>query len=194
MLPTRGGRRAPINGGLAADKSRSRRKDVTRALSSFIIVVDTTERPKGLPVARAYASGVVPASADKVWALVRDFNGMPDWHPAIKGSEIEDGTNLVCGAVRKLDLGGGAAVRERLVTLDDVDRTYTYEFTDPGPFPVRTYRSTIRVAPVTDTGDAFIEWSCWFDSEGADEPGMVRQYSDGVYAAGIEALRRRFAP
>lgn len=144
-------------------------------------------------MARAYGSGVVHAPADEVWALVRDFDGLPAWHPAIKASEIEEGTNLVVGAVRKLTLDGGGVVRERLVTLDDIDRTYTYEFTDPGPMPVRSYRSTIRVAPVTDTGAAFVEWHCWFDSEAADEAGMARQFSRGVYAAGIQALQNRFA-
>jgi Polyketide cyclase / dehydrase and lipid transport len=143
-------------------------------------------------VARAYASGVVPAPADEVWALVRDFDGLPEWHPAINASEIEEGTNLVCGAVRKLTLDGGSVVRERLVTLDDIDRTYTYEFTDPGPMPVRSYRSTIRVAPVTDTDASFIEWHAWFDSEAADEAGMARQFAQGVYATGLESLQKRF--
>lgn len=144
-------------------------------------------------MARAYGSGVVHAPADEVWALVRDFDGLPAWHPAIKASEIEEGTNLVVGAVRKLTLDGGGAVRERLVTLDDADRSYTYEFTDAGPFPVRSYRSTIRVAPVTDTGGAFVEWRCWFDSDADQEEAMVGTFSRGVYAAGIEALQRRFA-
>lgn len=144
-------------------------------------------------MARAYASGVVPAPVDEVWALVRDFDGLPAWHPAIEASEIEEGTNLMVGAVRKLSLGGGNVVRERLVAIDDVDRSYTYEFTDPGPFPVRSYRSTIRVAPVSDTGEAFVEWSSWFDTDAADEPGLTRQYSDGVYAAGIASLRSKFS-
>lgn len=143
-------------------------------------------------MARAYASGVVNASADEVWSVVRDFNGLPDWHPAIEGSEITEGTNGSVGAVRTLALSGGGAVSERLLALDDTDRTYTYEFTDAGPFPVRTYRSTIRVAPVTDAGAAFVEWSCWFDADATDEPGLVKQYGKGVYATGIGALQTRF--
>ncbi len=31
---------------------------------------------------RPYSSAVIPASADEVWGLVRDFNGLPGWHPA----------------------------------------------------------------------------------------------------------------
>lgn len=40
---------------------------------------------------KPYASGVVPADADTVWRMVRDFNGLPSWHPAIEASEIEPG-------------------------------------------------------------------------------------------------------
>ena len=143
-------------------------------------------------MARAYASGVVPAPAGEVWALVRDFDGLPGWHPAIERSEIEEGTNLVVGAVRKLTLGDGDVVRERLVTLDDAARSYTYDFTDPGPFPVRSYRSTLRVFPVTTTNETFVEWSAWFDADAVDEPGLVDQFSAGVYGTGIESLRSRF--
>ena len=31
---------------------------------------------------QVYASSVIDASADNVWALIRDFNGLPQWHPA----------------------------------------------------------------------------------------------------------------
>lgn len=143
-------------------------------------------------MARAYSSGVVPASADEVWAAIRDYDGMPSWHPGITGSKIVEGTNMVVGAIRELTLAGGGAVKERLVTLDDVDRSYTYEFTDPGPFAVRSYRATIRVTPVTDTGQAFVEWWAWFDAEAADEADLVTTYSDGVYGTGIAVLRDRF--
>ena len=56
-------------------------------------------------MARSYASAVVPASADEVWSLVRDFNGLPNWHPAITGSEIEGGGSAeAVSAVRALTL------------------------------------------------------------------------------------------
>ena len=31
---------------------------------------------------KVYRSAIISASADKVWTLVRDFNGLPKWHPA----------------------------------------------------------------------------------------------------------------
>jgi hypothetical protein len=142
---------------------------------------------------KSYASGLVPASADAVWGIVRDYNGLPGWHPAIEASEIEGGgSGQEVGSVRRLTLGDGGSVAERLLTLDDAGRSYTYEFTDAGPFPVRSYRSTISVAPVTATGQAFVEWSAWFDADAGDEAQLTTTFADVVFAAGIAALGERF--
>ena len=40
---------------------------------------------------KVYRSAIINAAADEVWKLVRDFNGLPKWHPAIATSEIEGG-------------------------------------------------------------------------------------------------------
>lgn len=137
---------------------------------------------------RPYASGVVPADADAVWRLVRDFNGLPAWHPAIATSEIEAGPAATeVGAVRKLGMPDGGVVRERLVTLDDVARSYTYDIVE-SPFPIRSYRSTIRVAPVTATGESFVEWWCDYDADAADEADLNSTFSRGVFGAGVAAL------
>ena len=39
---------------------------------------------------RVYVSSVIDASADTVWARIRDFNGLPQWHPGIADSRIEN--------------------------------------------------------------------------------------------------------
>jgi hypothetical protein len=137
---------------------------------------------------RAYASGVVPASADAVWSLIRHFNSLPQWHPAITASELTTGSGAEVGAVRRLTLGDGGIVVERLLVLDDPDRSFTYEFVE-NPFGARRYISTMRVAPVTATGEAFVEWWAEFDAEGADEKRLTDFFADGVYAPGIGALR-----
>ena len=96
------------------------------------------------------------------------------------------------GAVRRLVLGDGGVVVERLLTLDDTDRSYTYLILE-SPFPVRRYVSTIRVAPVTDTGQAFVEWWSEYDADGGDEASAQRHFAGGVYGAGLAALQQRFA-
>lgn len=141
---------------------------------------------------RAYTSGVVPASADAVWSHIRDFNGLPTWHPAITGSELTTGSGGEVGAVRRLTLGDGGVVVERLLVLDDPDRSFTYEFVE-NPFGARRYVASVRVAPVTASGEAFVEWWAEFDSEGADEERLTGFFADGVYATGIGALQEHFA-
>ena len=142
---------------------------------------------------RPYASGVVPASAEAVWAHVRDFDSLPTWHPAITASELTGGgSGAEVGAVRRLTLGDGGIVVERLLVLDDADRRCTYEFVE-NPFGVRRYVATLRVAPVTATGEAFVEWWADFDAEAADEQRLTEFFADAVYGGGIGGLREHFA-
>jgi hypothetical protein len=138
---------------------------------------------------RPYASGIVPADADAVWRVVRDFNGLPAWHPAIETSALEPGPAAgEVGAVRSLGLaGGGGTVREQLVRLDDTDRSYTYDMLE-GPFPIRSYRSTVRVAPITASGESFVEWWTVYDAEAGDEAELNNTFGQGVFATGIAAL------
>jgi hypothetical protein len=60
------------------------------------------------------------------------------------------------------------------------------------PFPVRRYLSTIRVAPVTDTGQAFVEWWSEYDADGSDESILNDTFGGGVYGAGLASLQQRF--
>ena len=36
-----------------------------------------------------HVSSVIDAPIEKVWARIRDFNGLPSWHPRMIESEIE---------------------------------------------------------------------------------------------------------
>jgi hypothetical protein len=141
---------------------------------------------------RPYASALVPTGADELWQLVRDFTGLAEWHPGIESSEIEGpGSADTVGCVRCLTLPDGGVVRERLMALDDTERSYTYDILD-SPFPVRRYRATIRVAPVTSTGEAFVEWWSEYDADAADEADLTATFADAVYGTGLGALRDRY--
>jgi hypothetical protein len=143
-------------------------------------------------MAKAYASAVVPGPVERVWHAVRDFDGLPAWHPGIAASRIEEDLPAAqVGCVRALTLGDGGVVRELLVSLNDIDRSYTYDILD-SPFPIRSYRSTIRLAPITDTGQTFAEWWTHFDAEGEDEPELLETFGGGVFATGLKGLRAHF--
>jgi hypothetical protein len=140
---------------------------------------------------RPYASAVISASADEVWAVVRPFNGLPAWHPGIESSSLNSGAEGQIGAVRRLVLGDGGVVVEDLLALDDPGRSYTYSILE-SPFAVRRYVSTIRVAPITDTGHAFVEWWTEFDAEAADESALSELFGSGVFAGGLKGLKQHF--
>lgn len=137
------------------------------------------------------SSGVVPASADDVWALIRPFDGLPAWHPGIESSQLTHGQEGMVGAVRRLVLGDGGVVVERLLVLDDEQRRFTYEFVQ-NPFGVRRYVSTVQVAEVTDAGHAFVQWWAEYDADGDAEEELDRVFRDDVYGVGIAALQQRF--
>ena len=69
-------------------------------------------------MARAYASIVLKAPVQTVWSLVRDFNGLPNWAPAVAKSKIENGLDAdVVGCVRSFHTHDGGHIRERLLAL-----------------------------------------------------------------------------
>jgi uncharacterized protein YndB with AHSA1/START domain len=141
---------------------------------------------------RPHASAVIPAPVDQVWALLRDYDGLAGWHPAVEASALDSGSATEVGAVRRLTLaGGGGVVVERLLRLDDLDRHLTYEITE-SPFDVRRYVATTRAAPVTDTGHTFVEWWAEYDAEAADEARLTDFFAGAVFADGLAALKKRF--
>ena len=145
-------------------------------------------------MARSYASTVVDASADKVWELVRDFNGLPVWHSGmVASSEIEDGKagDQVSG-VRSFTLADGTHLRERLISHSDAERTYSYNF-EKTPFDVDGYHATIRVTPVTDGNKSFVEWWTTFDCD-RDKIGYWEDFfANQVFQGGFDALKAHFA-
>ncbi|GIH80469.1 SRPBCC family protein [Planobispora longispora] len=136
----------------------------------------------------AYASTVINAPADEVWDYLRDFGNLAEWLPGLTSCEIEGGGTAEPGAIRRVE-GAGGLFRERLLVLDDSSRTATYEILEC-PLPVRNYRATYRVAPVTDSGQSFVEWSAAFETD--DEARMTKIFTRGIFEPGLAALRKLF--
>ncbi len=144
-------------------------------------------------MARAYASIILKAPVETVWSLVRDFNGLPKWAPAIAKSKIEGGLDAdVVGCVRSFHTHDGGHIRERLLMLDDARYSFTYNFEKPA-FPVRNYIATLRLYPVTHTDQTFAEWEASFDEAPGDEGKYVKIVSNDVFAANFKNLAKIIA-
>jgi len=143
-------------------------------------------------MARVYQSSVISGSAEKVWERVRDFNGLPKWHPRIRDSRIEEALpSDKIGCIRNFHLQNGDNIREQLLGLSDYDMFCTYAILE-SPMPLTDYVATLRLTPVTEGDRCFIEWSAEFSCDPAQEADLVNGIGSNVFLAGFDALKRHF--
>lgn len=144
-------------------------------------------------MARAHASSVIDAPIEKVWARIRDFNGLPGWHPGIKKSEIEGGEPAnQPGCVRVLTLQDGGTIREQLLEMSDLGHHYSYSILE-SPLPVANYRATLRLRRISDGNRTFAEWSASFDPDPLQKQKEAEDFiSNAVFQGGFDALNKHF--
>jgi hypothetical protein len=141
---------------------------------------------------QVYVSSVIDASADTVWSRIRDFNGMPQWHPSIVDSRIENGQPADrVGCIRQFHTKDGGTIRERLLALSDYEYSFSYEILE-SPMGVANYVSTLKLTPVTDGARCFAEWSAEFECEEGRERELAESIGQGVFQGGFDALKRHF--
>ena len=96
----------------------------------------------------------IKAAPAKVWDGIKDFNGLPTWHPAVASSTATDGSKA--GSVRTLTLKSGGKIIEELESYDDATMTVKYRMKE-GVLPVTNYSSTLAVRAGAG-GNAIVEW------------------------------------
>jgi hypothetical protein len=137
-------------------------------------------------------TSVIAAPAPRVWALVRDFNAMPEWNATIRSSVIENGPADRIGCRRVLTFDDGSVWVHELTQLSDAEMTIGYAIvgTPPGTkIPMRDYRAVIRLEPVIDGDQCFIAWKATLET---DQEAAVRARAQAVFQAGFDGLKRRF--
>jgi hypothetical protein len=141
-------------------------------------------------VVQVYVSSVIDVSAENVWARIRDFNGLPQWHPGIADSRIENSQpSDRVGCIRHFHTRDGGMIREKLLALSDYDYSCTYEILE-SPMGVENYTATLKLTPVTDGNRCFAEWSAEFDCSAGREAELSRSIGQGVFQAGLDALKQ----
>jgi hypothetical protein len=135
----------------------------------------------------------IDAPAAAVWARIKNFNALKDWHPAVAESTADKGNEE--GSVRIVKLKGGGELEESLESWDDAQMKYSYRAKDHGALPVSNYTSTLRVTG--DGAKSTVEWRGAFyrgypnndpPPEQNDE-AAVRAVT-GVYQSGLAQLKK----
>ena len=145
--------------------------------------------PSRLKVTQSITVNAPPA---KVWATIRDFNGLPAWHPAIAGSTVTAGNDI--GSRRTLTLKGGGEVIEELEEFDETRMLMKYRMKS-GALPVTNYAAALQVKP-GDDGKAVVEWRGGFyrgypnnDPPPDRNDEAAEKAITGVYQSGLANLK-----
>lgn len=138
-------------------------------------------------------STILDTPVDRAWALLRDFNGHESWHPAVARSTIERGYSAdKVGCVRRFMLHDGSELREQLITLSDLEQTFSYCLLET-PIPLFNYVAHVRLMPVTDGDRTFWSWEGRFTTRPGEEDDMRKLVGEQIYDRGFDAVRKRLA-
>lgn len=143
---------------------------------------------------RVFISAAINAPVEQVWAKVRDFNGLPQWHPRFSRSHIEDDLlSDQIGCIRNFDIAdGGGTIREQLLELSDIGTSFRYRILD-SPLPVENYVAQLTLYPVTADNTTVGVWTAEFDVTNDDEAGVIDAVGNGTFGKAFEVLNEAFA-
>ena len=139
------------------------------------------------------ASSVIDAPIEKVWARIRDFNGLPSWHPRMVTSQIEGGRPAdEIGCIRNFQVATGATIREKLLAFSDADHSVSYSIIET-PQPIINHKATLTLRKVTDGDRTYAEWTASFDAPAEEADKVAEGMGANVFQGGFNALKAHFA-
>lgn len=148
----------------------------------------------------------INAAPEKVWAMVKDFGGLHNWHPAIASTELKDDKTRVL----TLNAEGNPTITEELDKVDEDKMTVIYKITDMSvvktitfnskdtPYytlPVNNYKAWLSVK--AKDGGSEVLWRGKFYRSFMDNPPVPEGQSDqdavaaitDVYTSGLANLK-----
>lgn len=166
-----------------------------RTLAVAALVVLPATCLAAAPVLKVSKSVTIHATPAAVWEKAKNFDSLNTWHPAVAKDEIVAGTNNQPGAERKLTLGDGGTVHEKLLSFDNAHHRFSYTILG-GVLPVSHYKSTLRVTAV-GKDSAKVTWSGTFQrkdtgatpASDANDATATKTIS-GVYQSGLDNLKK----
>ena len=135
---------------------------------------------------------------DKVWALVKDFDSIAKWHPAVASSPADKGNEVESRRTLTLKAPGDPKVLEHLLSYDDAGHTYHYEIeqVDVKVIPVQNYTSWFTVKD-NGHGGSLVEWKgAYYRGDQRNDPppelndDAANAAVKGIYRAGLDNIKK----
>lgn len=137
-------------------------------------------------MAVATVTQIFPIPAQALWELIGDFGDTGKWSGRPPEACVRNGSGI--GALRTLTLADDRVIVDRLEAQGEY--YYSYSIVT-SPLPVRAYRATMSVAPLTGDSCVFT-WSGKIEPEGlTDEQAIV--FFEDIYRMGIGLMNRSIA-
>ena len=137
----------------------------------------------------------INAKPATVWNIVKDFDGVTNWAPALSATSLVKGKNGQRGAVRALTIKDGPTLTEELVAYDEARMSYTYVIIE-SPLPLDNYQSSMVVYG-NSSGGTTVSWIGTFTrknprdkvGEGESDADVVKSIS-GLYQASLQIVKK----
>jgi hypothetical protein len=126
----------------------------------------------------------LPASADDVWAVIGDFNGLARWNAGVARSDLSHE-----GKRRTLTLKVGGTVVEDLIDYDWAGRRCSYSIVESA-VPAERHKATLSVIH-RGPGRCTVNWTCEFYPKGADLETVTGIFST-IFERGLKELEEIF--
>ena len=125
-------------------------------------------------------SVVIDAPIDRVWQVVRRFDGVANWNPGVVAARMETGEPTEIGSIRSLEIVDGSVFRETLLEHSDSEHFYTYDII-VSPLPCSNYVATHRFIEITEGNKTLGIWQGEFDCDPADAGELDNIVGDMIY-------------
>lgn len=140
-----------------------------------------------------YESVVIDAPADRVWDMVKGWDGLHKWHPVFSDTKILAG-GLSVGSIRELTIKDGPKFTEELLAFDNVGQALQYKIIE-SPLPVVDYLSSVRVLAISDNRSELAWMASWRRKarDGAtaeNDDKAVGKFLSGAYQAGLQNVKK----
>lgn len=170
---------------------------LTSFFALFLLLVSGQLMAHGPTRQKVVEAIEINASAEQVWAVIKDFGDAHSWLPMVESTSSEGGNEP--GAKRVLTLGSGAKVYETLKKYDAAKMKYSYKIPvathDVNILPVNNYSSTISVKAQGETSKVTWKGAFYRGYPNNDPPPELNDEAavaavSGLYQAGLTHLKK----
>ena len=149
------------------------------------------ERWKGGPPNKVWTSAIIAGRVEDVWARMRDFAGMADWHDEISAMHmLKNRRSDKVSGVRDFKFGT-AHLNEELLHLDDTGHSFSYRITRSED-PWVHYVSGPRLWPVTSNNSTFALWTGDWTASPNDDLVLIPRTEHEVYQKAFATLNAKY--